>query len=813
MARADLHVHSRYSEHPSEWFLQRLGAKESYTDPESIYQMARERGMDFVTITDHNRIEGSLLLCGKYPDETFTGVEFTTYFPEDGCKVHLLVYGLDHDEFEEIQRIRSDIYQTRAYLNERNLPHSVAHATYQVNGMLGMDHLEKLLLLFDVFEGLNGGRNRANNRTWMQVLAALDEERLLSLRRRHGVAPLSQDPWRKGLTAGSDDHAGLFVGQTCTVAEAGSPREFLEAIRARETTPEGRSNNYQSLVFTVYKIAWEFSRQKSSGSSRSLVSALTELIFEKRDFRLKEKLFLRRLASTGGSRANLYRLVSNLMEDIRRHRDGPMDLRLEILYARIADLADEFMQSLVRSIKRDVIDGDLVGFVTNSSASVPGIFLSVPFFTAVKDMFANKSLLDGLRREYAPMTMTGSERRVMWFTDTFTDLNGVSVTLDKVSRMAATRNPGVRLVTALTEEERAQVDARNVVSLPFIESFSLPGYEKYLLKVPSVLKTLDLVAQYEPDEIFISTPGPVGLAGLLVAKLMSLKATGFFHTDYAAQATRIVSDESVSDIIEGYIRWFYSCFDEIRVPTGEYISILASRGYDTRRMVKFDRGIDTAQFAPADDPGRTAAIHGGHAGPVLVYTGRISREKNLDLAITTFRSLLAEFPGAAFVLAGDGPYLEELRRRSRDVPGLRFAGRIPHGDLPALYSASDLFLFPSDTDTFGMSVLEAQACGLPAIVSSIGGPREIIADGITGFVARVGDPDSWVLLARRMLVMMRDDPQAYLEMRRASRARVLELYDWERVYDSLFSPRHAVPDTCGRVEEGTVERLAEVTAQ
>lgn len=786
MAKADLHVHSKYSEHPSEWFLQRLGAKESYTEPEHIFQSARARGMDFVTITDHNRVEGSLLIAQKYPAEAFSGAEFTTYFPEDGCKVHLLVYGLDHDEFEEIQRIRSDIYQLRDFLVGRSLPHSVAHATYQVNGMTGLPHLEKLLLLFDVFEGTNGGRNQANNSTWTEVLDGLDRGRIEALRQRHGICPVSSDPWIKGRTGGSDDHAGLFIGQTCTMAEASSPAEFLDAIRRRRTRPSGRSNNYQSLVFAVYRIAWEFSRQRSSGASRSFFSALTEFVFEKKEFRLKERLFLKRLSS-GGSRANLYRIVNDLVTDVRRNRDEPVERRLDILYERIADLADEFMKSLVKAIKKDVVDGDLVGFVANASASIPGVFLSVPFFTAVRDMFANRSLLDSVRMKLAPSAHVARRRRVMWFTDTFTDLNGVSVTLDKISRMAETADPGVRIVTALSPGEGS--GRANVLELPFIESFSLPGYERYNLKVPSVLKALDLVARYEPDAIYISTPGPVGLTGLLVARLMSVRATGFFHTDYARQATRIVGDESVQEIIEGYIRWFYGCCEEVRVPTCEYMSILGARGYDPRRMLRFNRGIDTTEFAPDDEvrAKRRAAGAGGGA-PVLVYTGRISREKNLDIAVAAYTSLLEEMPGARLLLAGDGPFLEELRGLTRNIDGIRFLGRIPNRDLPALYSSADLFLFPSDTDTFGMSVLEAQACGLPAVVSSIGGPKEIIEDGVTGFVARSCDRADWISKIRRVAGMMHADPAAYEEMRSNARARVLAHFDWGKVYDGLFAP-------------------------
>ena len=84
MIKIDMHVHSKYSEHPSDWFLQRLGAKESYTEPEHLYRTAKQRGMDYVTITDHNRIDGALLLKEKYPQDVLIGLEATTYFPENG---------------------------------------------------------------------------------------------------------------------------------------------------------------------------------------------------------------------------------------------------------------------------------------------------------------------------------------------------------------------------------------------------------------------------------------------------------------------------------------------------------------------------------------------------------------------------------------------------------------------------------------------------------------------------------------------------------------------------------------------------------
>lgn len=786
--KVDLHVHSRYSEHPSEWFLKRLGAKESYTDPESIYTMAKDRGMDFVTITDHNRIQGALILAENHPEDTFTGVEFTTYFPEDGCKIHLLVYGLDQDEFDEIQRIRNNIYHLRSYIGERHLAHSVAHATYPVNGLLEMHHLEKLMLMFNNFEGLNGGRNKVNNGTWTRILESLDETRLEDLRRKHGIEPWGSTPWIKSLTGGSDDHAGLFVGQTFTLAEASSPDDFLQEIRSGQGQCRGRSNDYQSLVFTVYKIAYEFSREKPSSSSRNLFSSLTEYIFEKRDFRLKEKLFLKKLASSRGRQANLYRIINNLIEDMKRHRDQPMQKKLDLLYSRIAELSDEFVLALVHSIKKDVNDGDLVGFITNASASIPGVFLLLPFFTAVRDMFSNKNLLDGLSREYLGPCPDRKDMRVLWFTDTFTDLNGVSVTLEKVSRIASKENPGFRIVTALTGEERTATHADNVISLPFIDSFTIPGYEKYVLKVPSILKSLDLISRFEPDRIYISTPGPVGLTGLLVARLMNIEAVGIYHTDYAKQVTKIVSDESVNDIIEGFIKWFYSCFDEVRVPTYEYMGILDQRGYEFKKVTKFHRGIDTRVFSPDSgaEPPLDASIVSG-AFPVLVYTGRVSRDKDIDVALEGYTRLLKKYAGSRFIIAGDGPYLDELRSRWSEYANVVFLGKVPNQELPGLYSIADIFVFPSESDTFGMSVLEAQASGVPALVSSVGGPSEIIEDGVTGLIARAGDVEDWAQKMMEMTELIISDPDAYGHMRKRARERVISNYDWDSVYDSLFA--------------------------
>ena len=121
IARVDMHVHSCYSKHPSEWILQRLGAHESYTPAESIYRQAKEQGCAFVTLTDHNTIDGALELCRLHPDDCFISTEATAYFPEDGCKVHILCYGITPEQFAVIQRARDNIYNLRDYLRQANI--------------------------------------------------------------------------------------------------------------------------------------------------------------------------------------------------------------------------------------------------------------------------------------------------------------------------------------------------------------------------------------------------------------------------------------------------------------------------------------------------------------------------------------------------------------------------------------------------------------------------------------------------------------------------------------------------------------------
>ena len=154
VSKCDLHVHSKYSDRPSEWFLRRLGTPESFVEPLDLYRNAPRKGMDFVTISDHNSIRGALEIA--HLPGTFISNEVTTYFPENGSKVHVLVSGINEEQFRMIQELRADIYRLQEYLMGEDIVSSVAHVLFRVNGRLTIDQFEHLLLLFPRFELING---------------------------------------------------------------------------------------------------------------------------------------------------------------------------------------------------------------------------------------------------------------------------------------------------------------------------------------------------------------------------------------------------------------------------------------------------------------------------------------------------------------------------------------------------------------------------------------------------------------------------------------------------------------------------------
>ncbi|MBN1646719.1 MAG: glycosyltransferase [Spirochaetales bacterium] len=785
--KADLHLHSIYSERPSEWILKTVGTRESYSQPEELYRSAMERGMDLFTLTDHNRIEGVMKLKEKYPARVFSGVEVTSYFPKDGCKIHMLVYGFDEQQFARIDELRHDIFRLREYLHAEELCHSVAHATYAVNRIITIEHIEKLMLMFDVFETLNGGLNERQNKLWHDVLKNLGPETMHRLSKKHRLKSWSAIPWIKGFTAGSDDHSGLFQGSAWTGAPADNIESYLFSIKNKYGKIEGRHNKFHSLAFSYYKIGYQCALERGIKLPKTLLNNLNDVIFKSKSLNLANKIAIRKLSSELKKACddNEKNLIGKIITTLQ-NKYIKLDSKLETAYNLLSLLSDQFFKSVILSIQNSEMN--LVNIVRKISSSLFGLVVVLPFFTTMKHMNGQRDLLNSLERNFLKENLR-KDKKIVWFSDTLTYLNGVSYTIQKIAWLSHKRGRPLTVVSSLTENEKADTLPPNVVLLPYFHSFTPSVYEHYTIKIPSILTSLKMINELNPDEIIISTPGPIGILGLICAKLLSIKTKMIFHTDFTSELEDLMNDNSVSEIVDTFLKTLYNLNDEILVPTNEYLRILEEKGFAVEKLRFFRRGLDLGQFHPRENARALlkAKFNIPEDAITMLYTGRISEDKNLGLLPDIFKKLTKKYPGLYLLVTGDGPSLDTYRHTCRHLKKIRFSGFQSQEILPEIYSGADFFVFPSLTDTFGMSVLEAQACGLPAVVSDCGGPQEIIRNGETGFIAEGKNTDSWLTHITTLVEMKLHKPDEFSKISKAAIQRVRDNYNWDTLLDQFFS--------------------------
>ena len=197
------------------------------------------------------------------------------------------------------------------------------------------------------------------------------------------------------------------------------------------------------------------------------------------------------------------------------------------------------------------------------------------------------------------------------------------------------------------------------------------------------------------------------------------------------------------------MRWMYGHCRHVLVPSVATRDALTAHGTPADRVRIWARGVDADRFNPARrSPSMRAQWRASDDHPVLLYVGRVSREKGLDLLPAMLNRLRTLGIVCRLVVAGDGPYRRELAAACPDVI---FTGALGRDAVAEVFASADLFVFPSRTDTAGNVVLEAQASGLPVVVADAGGPRENIVSGITGLVCESADGRLWANAAATLL--------------------------------------------------------------
>ncbi len=240
-------------------------------------------------------------------------------------------------------------------------------------------------------------------------------------------------------------------------------------------------------------------------------------------------------------------------------------------------------------------------------------------------------------------------------------------------------------------------------------NLACPWYQEIRLSMPSVEA---IVEDFQPDHIHIATEGPIGLSVRNVCNLFSYHFTTSYHTDFPAYVHEYMGVPK--PITYQFLKWFHLHAQRVMVSTQSVRNDLETRGF--QRIAKWSRGVDLDLFQPRAQPCGSQ--------PTLVYVGRVAKEKNIE----AFLDL--PFPHAKRVVGG-GPMLDHYRARH---PNVEFTGPLKGDALVEKFASADVFVFPSKTDTFGLVVLEALACGIPVAAYPTPGPLEVITDPALGAV-------------------------------------------------------------------------------
>jgi glycosyltransferase involved in cell wall biosynthesis len=412
-------------------------------------------------------------------------------------------------------------------------------------------------------------------------------------------------------------------------------------------------------------------------------------------------------------------------------------------------VAEQLTFRFFNKFVQQISSGNIVESMQALSAIAPILVILTPYIYGFHSQAPSRQWL---RRVFKEVTGTVpialQNRKRAWFTDTLDDVNGVATTIRRM--VAAGANAGKDLIVVVSRNELS-VDNIPIKNFPPIGEFELPEYELQKLSFPPILQMLDYVQREKFTEIIISTPGPVGLTGLLAAKMLNLQTSGIYHTDFP-QYIRILTDDSfLESVAWRYMHWFYGQLDTVFVNSEEYRQSWIKHGLNPARLKILPRGLDTELFHPARRKPAFFEKFGACNGEVrLLYVGRISREKDLDLLAAAYRRLRDDGLPVQLFIVGHGPYSEAF---AKSLPEAVFTGYLRGNELATAYASADIFVFPSTTDTFGNVILEAQACGLPVIVSDSGGPKELVEDNANGLITKSHDVDD---LARAIRALVTD---------------------------------------------------------
>jgi glycosyltransferase involved in cell wall biosynthesis/predicted metal-dependent phosphoesterase TrpH len=704
--RVDLHCHSTASEVSKLGIQRSLGLPECATPPEEVYELAKRRGMEFVTITDHDTIAGCLEIAER-PD-VFISEELTAWFRGEPQAVHVLCLGITPDDHGWLQENARDLEACAEYLHSHQIACSLAHPFYAVEAPLTPAHRRRLAELFPVWETRNGSRARELN-----MPAAIYIE-------THGGTG----------TGGSDDHAGVDIGRTFTEAPpAATPEEFLRHVRegrAEACGDQGSAAKWAHAAMALATRALLLKDASANGHREPDPDAVLKMA--------------ERVMSEGNVRSGA--VAGDLgPEDARALLDAFVDsVGLKVRGRALVDhmQADDFSHAeLARRARRahearlrEVVERTIEGFGGGGrQGDLPARAVETgrDLFRAAIPAIPYAPATAFLGKEKAKLNPAEGPKRIALVADAIGGVHGVSHTIERIRELGV---PGYEVEVIGTDRD---VDRR----LPAVAEVEIPFYAGLEIGIPSLPGMVEVLAEGRFDLVHVTAPGPAGVVATLIARIMELPLLGSWHTELGVYGGMRSASPELGRGMQMALSLFYRQCGRVLSPSPASDESLVRLGVDRGLIGRWGRGVDTSRFDPAPrDPD-------SYPGEVKVlYAGRLTKEKGIDLLADSFLRAREADPRLHLLLAGGGPEEEVLRERLGD--SATFLGWLDGEDLPRAYASADIFLFCSRTDTFGQVLVEAGASGVPAVAVAEGGPTSIVIDGQTG---RLCEPDPEMLAA------------------------------------------------------------------
>jgi glycosyltransferase involved in cell wall biosynthesis len=360
--------------------------------------------------------------------------------------------------------------------------------------------------------------------------------------------------------------------------------------------------------------------------------------------------------------------------------------------------------------------------------------------------------------------------------------DGVALTLNRLVAFLEAQGVEV-LVFAPVSATPAFAHHGRLVPVPSIALAPRPEY-RLALGMPGAVKRQLL--DFRPDIVHIAVPDLLGHAALALAQKHGIPAVASYHTRYETYLRHYWYLSPLEGLLKTMLRRFYGRCREVYVPSDSVRAALLADGL-ADNFKPWPRGVDTARFTPARrDPDWRVRLGIGADELVVLHVSRLVREKRLDTLTGALAKLKARGIPHRAVIVGEGP---DRTFAQAALPHAIFTGFLDGDALADAYAASDLFVFPSDSESFGNVTLEAMASGLPCVCADATGSRSLVADGETGLLADADDADGFAAHLARLA----QDEALRRRMGQAARARALT-FSWDETMARMLGYYRALAD-------------------